>query len=213
LRTARWIPPFRVQSPCLLVDRLVLHLPLPTDALSTAAVPLIPVMLVARLCAAPLPRCVTSSPGPKFTGESKVRWSPVIPTWRSCSARQVSTLSLSAPWSPNSLDLHPWSPNSLDLHHWSPNSLALHPRSPNSLVLHPLLAICCCLYLWRVIQHLTFPPYLGKHFKLVPTLRRFLAYPSLRVLVMLPPIPAALPRCSLDALNSIEFLQRWSSSS
>jgi len=32
-------------------------------------------MLVARLCATPPPRCDTSSPGPKFTGESKVRWS------------------------------------------------------------------------------------------------------------------------------------------
>jgi len=84
-------------------------------------------MLAARLCAAPLPRCGASSPGPKFAGESKVRWSPVIPTWHSCSARQFSPLSLSAPWTPNSLDLHPWSPHSLDLHPWSPNSLVLHP--------------------------------------------------------------------------------------
>jgi len=97
-------------------------------------------MLAARLCAAPLPRCGASSPGPKFTGESKVRWSSVIPTWHTCSARQVSTLSLSAPWSPNSLDLHPWSPNSFDRHPWSPNSLDIHPWSPNSLVLHLLLA-------------------------------------------------------------------------
>jgi len=96
-------------------------------------------MLVARLCATPPPRCGTSSPGPKLTGGSKVRWSSVIPTWHSCSGRQVSTLSLSTPWSLNSLDLHPWSPNSLDLHPWSPNSLALHSWSPNSLVLHPLL--------------------------------------------------------------------------
>jgi len=47
-----------VPIPCLLVDPLVLHVPLPTDALPTAAVPLIPVMLVARLCAAPLMRDV-----------------------------------------------------------------------------------------------------------------------------------------------------------
>jgi len=74
----RWISQLRVQSPCLLVSPLVLNVPLPIDAPPTTAVPLIPVMLVARLCAAPLPRCGTSSPGPKFTGESKVRWSSVI---------------------------------------------------------------------------------------------------------------------------------------
>jgi len=82
----------------------------------TAAVPLIPMMLVVLLCAAPPPRCGTSSPCPKLTREYKVRWSPVIPTWHSCSARQVSTLSLSAPWSPNSLALHPWSQKSVVLH-------------------------------------------------------------------------------------------------
>jgi len=75
-------------------------------------------------------------------------------------------------------------------------------------------AICCCLDLWEVIQLVTFPPFFGKHIKLVPTLRRFLAHLIYRVLVMLPPIPPSLfPRCSLDALNSIEFLQRWISSS
>jgi len=59
-------------------------------------------------------------------------------------------------------------------------------------------AICCCycLYLWGVIQLL----YFGNHLKLVPSLRRFLAYPSLRVLVML---PAALPRCSLYAPSTL----------
>jgi len=41
LRMARWISPLRVQSPCLLVDPLVLHVPLIPP---TAAVPLIPVM-------------------------------------------------------------------------------------------------------------------------------------------------------------------------
>jgi len=51
---ARWISTLRVQSPRLLVDPLVLYVPLPIDAPPTAAVPLIPVMLVARLCAAPL---------------------------------------------------------------------------------------------------------------------------------------------------------------
>jgi len=92
---ARWISPLRVQSPCLLVDPLVLHVPLPIDAPPTATVPLISVKLVARLCAAPLPRCGTSSPGPKFTGESKVRWSPVIRfcTRHSCLAREVSIIS------------------------------------------------------------------------------------------------------------------------
>jgi len=94
-------------------------------------------LLLARLCAASLPRCGTSSLGPKFTGESKVRWSPVIPTWHSYSARQVSTLSLFVPWSPSSLDLHPWSPKSLDLYHWSPNSrspslISKLSRSPSS---------------------------------------------------------------------------------
>jgi len=44
------------------------------------------------------------------------------------------------------------------------------------------------------------PPYFGKHLKLVPTLRRFLAYHILRVLVML---PAALPRCSPDAPSTL----------
>jgi len=65
-------------------------------------------------------------------------------------------------------------------------------------------AICCCLYLWGVIQLVTFPPYFGKHLRLVPTLRRFLAYPSLGVLVMPPPTidtdGAALPpaRCDIS---------------
>jgi len=81
----------------LLVDPLVFHVPHPIDAPPTAAVPLIPVMLVARLSAAPLPRCDTSSPGPKFTGESKVRWSSVIRfcTRLSCLVREVSILSRS----------------------------------------------------------------------------------------------------------------------
>jgi len=94
---ARWISPLRVQSPCLLVDPLVLHEPLPIDAPPTAAVPLIPVMLVARLYAAPLPRCGTSYSRLKFTGESKVQWSSVIRFWtrHSCLAREVSILSRS----------------------------------------------------------------------------------------------------------------------
>jgi len=41
--------------------------------------------------------------------------------------------------------------------------------------------------------------YFGKHLELVSTLRRFLACPSLRVLV----VPAALPRCSLDAPSTL----------
>jgi len=98
LRIARWISPLRVQSPCLLVDPHVLHVPLPIDDPPTATVPLIPVILVARLRAAPLPRCCTSSPGPKFTGESKVWWSPVIRfcTRHSCLAREVSNISRSS---------------------------------------------------------------------------------------------------------------------
>jgi len=93
-----------------------------------------------RLCAAPLSRCGTSSPGPKCTAESKVRFSSVIPlcTRHSCSARQVSTLSFSAPWSPNSLILHFWSQNSLILQPWSPNSLILPHWSSNSIILNSL---------------------------------------------------------------------------
>jgi len=79
LRTARWISPLRVQSPWLLFEPLVLYAQLPTEVLPNAAVQLIPVMHVARLCAATLPRCGTSSPCPKFTAEFKVRWSSVIP--------------------------------------------------------------------------------------------------------------------------------------
>jgi len=65
--------------------------------LPTAAVPLIPVMLAARLCAAPLPRCSTSSPGPKFTSDSKVRWSSDIPTWHLLRGR-ISARVLTGTW-------------------------------------------------------------------------------------------------------------------
>jgi len=93
---ARWISPLWVQGLCLLVDPLVLHLPLPIDAPPTAAVPLIPVMLVARLCAASLPRCGISSPGQKFKRESKVRWSSVIllPCPRCLHSLSISILGL-----------------------------------------------------------------------------------------------------------------------
>jgi len=102
-----------------------------------------------------MPRCGTSSPGPKVTAESKVRRSSVIPscTWHSCSARQVSTLSFSAPWSPTPLILHPWSPNSLILPHWSPNCLILHPWSPNSLIPYPY-----SLYSPSLVSKLSFSP-------------------------------------------------------
>jgi len=104
---------------------------------------------------------------------------------------------------------------------WSPSlvsKLSCSPSSPRRAVTkrfrrvsgkRPAIWCCCCLDLWEVIQLLTFPPYYGKHLKLVPTLRRFLAHLSLRVLVMLLPIPAALPRCSPDApstlLTSLSF--------
>jgi len=156
LRSARWISPLRGQSPWLLLYPLVLRVPLPTDVLPTAAVPLVPVMLVARLCATPLPRCGTSSPGPKFTAEFKVRWSSVIPflTRYSFSARQVSTLSLFAPWSPNSLVLHPWSPNSLVPRPWFPRR-AVMTRTRRVSGKQPAICWCCCLDLWGVIQLLT----------------------------------------------------------
>jgi len=48
------------------------------------------------------------------------------------------------------------------------------------------------------------PPLLRETFKrLLPTLRRFLAYPSLRVLLMLLAIPPALLHCSLDTPSTI----------
>jgi len=92
------------------------------------------------------------------------------------------------------------------------SKLSRSPSSPRRAVItrirrvsgkRPAICCCCCLYLWGVIQLLTFPLYFGKHLKLVPTLRGFLAYPSLRVLVMLPPIPTSLPRCSLDAPSTL----------
>jgi len=54
---------------------------------------------------APMPRCGTFSPGPMFTAESKVRRTSVmfLCTRHSHSARKVSTLSFSTPWTPNSL--------------------------------------------------------------------------------------------------------------
>jgi len=45
------------------------------ELLPIAADPLVPMMHVAPLCGATLSRWGTSSPGPKFTAESKVRWS------------------------------------------------------------------------------------------------------------------------------------------
>jgi len=118
------------------------------------------------------------------------------------SAFAHGTLALPAK-SPCSLDLHPWSPNSHALHHWSPNSPRRAVTTRIRRVSGKRPAICCCFYLWGVIQLLTFPPYFGKHLKLVPTLRRFLAYPSLRVLG----ISAALPRCSLDAPSTLFIIR------
>jgi len=81
--------------------------------------------LVLMMHDAPMPRCGTFSPGPMFTAESKVRRTSVmfLCTRHSHSARKVSTLSFSTPWSPNSLSPHlglsfgvctqPWTPNSL----------------------------------------------------------------------------------------------------
>jgi len=53
----------------------------------------------------------------------------------------------------------------------------------------PAICCCCfcCLYLWGVIQLLTFPLY-RETFKTCSYSPAFLAYPSLRVLVMLPPL-------------------------
>jgi len=160
-------------------------------------------MHVARLCAALLPRLDTST------------------------ARQVSTVLFSAPWSPNSLILHPWSlnyfilhpwsPNSLILPHWSPKSLILPHWSPNFLLLQPLLAAyqpaiccCCCSDLWGVTL-------LREKFKSLFLLSgvslRILAFETLDAPADSRGAPSLLNRCSVDAFNSIEFLQRWSSSS
>jgi len=75
----------------------------------------------------------------------------------------------------------------------------------------PAICCCCCLDLWGVIQLLTFHPYYGKHLKarlklVSGVFLHILAFEPLRC-------SCRLPRCSLDAFNSIEFLHRWSSSS
>jgi len=77
-----------------LFDPLVLYAQPPTEVLPSAAVLLVIVVHVARLCAAPLLRCGSSCAGPKFTAKSKVRWSFVNPfcTRHSRSAPKVSTL-------------------------------------------------------------------------------------------------------------------------
>jgi len=48
---------FGAQDKNTTFDPLVIYEQLPTEVLPTIAVPLVPVMHVARLCAAPLPRC------------------------------------------------------------------------------------------------------------------------------------------------------------
>jgi len=170
MRTARWISPLRGQSPWLLFDPLV-----PYAQLSTDVLPMLPFRwfpwCMWHACE-PLRCCGTSSPGPKFTAESKVRWSSVISfcTLHSCSARQVSTLSFSALWSPNSLILYSWSPNSLILHPWSPNSLKLQPLLAPPLLREFATYLVSAGHLWLLLltsltSYLPLLPLLRETFK------------------------------------------------
>jgi len=125
-----------------------------------------------------LPRCGTSSPGTKFT------WEPEVPH---------GTLALPGKYSPSPYPLLGlqtlWisklsrSPSLVFKLSRSPSlvsKLSRSPSSPRRAVTTRIRRVSgkrpaiCCLYLWGVIQLLTFPPYFGKHLKLLSTLQRFL---------------------------------------
>jgi len=132
----------------VLYDPLFLYAKLPTEVLHSAAFSLVLVMHVGRLCAAPLPRCGTSSSSPK---------SGRVPLFPFAHGTLALPAKFPLSYSPTLVFKLSFSPTLVSKLSSSPTALrrAVTTRIRRVSGKRPAICCYCCWNLWGVVQLLT----------------------------------------------------------